>query len=42
LIYDGKIQKIASITAGKATSFNSLMLRMLSTLKYSQEEIADS
>jgi hypothetical protein len=42
LIYDGKIQKIASITAGKATStFNSLMLRMLSTLKYSQEEIAD-
>jgi hypothetical protein len=32
LIYDGKIQKIASITAKATSTFNSLMLRMLQRL----------
>lgn len=41
-IYDGKIQKIASIFAGKATAvFNKKMLQMLSTLKYREDEIID-
>ncbi len=41
-IFDGKVQKLASIAASKMTSaFNQIMLRLLSTLKYRPEEIAD-
>jgi len=42
MIYDGKIQKIASIFAGKATAvFNKKMLQMLTTLKYREDEIIE-
>lgn len=40
LIFDGKIQKVSSILAGKATAiFNKKMLQMLTTLKYGEDEV---
>ena len=40
LIYDGKVQKICSITAARATeAFNSFMLRFLATFRYTPEEL---
>ena len=42
MIFDGKLQKLCSITASKMTaSFNKTMLRLLSTLKYKPEEIIE-
>lgn len=41
LIYDGKIQKLCSILAAKATeSFNIFMLKYLAAFKYSPEELS--
>jgi tRNA(His) guanylyltransferase len=40
MIFDGKVQKLCSISASKMTaSFNKNMLRLLSTFKYNNEEI---
>ena len=40
MIYDGKVQKICSITAARATeAFNSFMLKYLATFKYSSEKL---
>ena len=42
LIYDGKVQKISSILAGKATAvFNKKMLQLLSTFKYDDAQVLD-
>ena len=42
LIYDGKVQKISSIMAGKATAvFNKKMLQMLASFKYSDIDVLD-
>ena len=42
MIFDGKVQKLCSISASKITaSFNKLMLRMLLTLKYKPEVVLE-
>jgi tRNA(His) guanylyltransferase len=41
-IFDGKLQKLCSLTAAKMTaSFNKIMLRLLTTLKYTPDEILE-
>lgn len=40
LIFDGKVQKLCSISASKVTAaFNKTMLKFLATFKYTQEEL---
>ena len=42
MVFDGKLQKLCSISASKVTAaFNKTMLRLLATFKYKPEEISE-